>query len=199
MNSMVEFEAPSWNQIYRMLLKLAEKIRKTRFKPDVIVGVSRGGWPPARIMSDLLGTTELASIETEFYVGVCETKKKPTLTQPVSTEIKGKKVLVVDEVLDSGKSLRLIKRNIAGLDPKEVKMAVIYYKPCSIIKPDYYVEETCLWVIFPWEIRETIEKIIGKCKDLDCLREETAKLVKAGVPSGLVKKFLKEITEEKKC
>jgi len=56
----LEFKIPSWNQIYRLLLKLAEAVRKSGFEPDVIVGVSRGGWIPARIMSDLLETPKLA-------------------------------------------------------------------------------------------------------------------------------------------
>ncbi|RLG97889.1 phosphoribosyltransferase, partial [Candidatus Bathyarchaeota archaeon] len=58
----IEFEVPSWDEIYDMLLRLAERIRGDRFHPDVIVGVSRGGWPPARVMSDLLGNPELANV-----------------------------------------------------------------------------------------------------------------------------------------
>ncbi|MCK4440101.1 hypothetical protein KAU85_03865, partial [Candidatus Bathyarchaeota archaeon] len=60
MSQELEFEIPTWKQIYNMLLNLAEKIRKNGFKPDIIVGVSRGGWPPARVLSDLLGNPNLA-------------------------------------------------------------------------------------------------------------------------------------------
>ncbi len=74
MSPELEFEVPKWNQIYEMLLNLAEKIRKNSFKPDIIVGVSRGGWPPARVMSDLMDNPNLANVRAEFYLGVAETK-----------------------------------------------------------------------------------------------------------------------------
>ena len=196
----LEFEVPTWNQIYNMLLNLAEKIRKAKFKPDIIVGVSRGGWPPARVLSDLLDNPNLANVRAEFYLGIAETKGDPTLTQPVSMKVEGKKVLIVDEIADTGKSLKLIKKHIIEEGAVEVKIATIYYKPWSIVKPDYYEKETSHWVVFPWEIKETIRRIIRKCRENGKpLREETAKLVKAGISAELVKKFLDEILEEENC
>ncbi|MGQ9640975.1 MAG: phosphoribosyltransferase [Candidatus Bathycorpusculaceae bacterium] len=196
----IEFEAPTWNQIYNMLLNLAEKIRKDNFKPDIIVGVSRGGWPPARVMSDLLGNPNLANVKVEFYLGVAETKGEPILTQPVSVEVKGKRVLVVDEVADTGKSLKLIKHHIMEKGTSEVKIATVYYKPWSIIKPDYYEKETSQWIVFPWEIRETIQKLARKCRqEGKPIEKEAEKLVEAGIPQKLVRKFLKETLEEGHC
>lgn len=200
MSPELKFEVPKWNQIYEMLLNLAEKIRKNNFKPDIIVGVSRGGWPPARVMSDLLGNPNLANVRAEFYLGVAETKGEPTLTQPVSMKIAGKKVLVVDEVADTGKSLKLVKEHIIEKGATEVKIATVYYKPWSIVKPDYYERETSNWIVFPWEIKETVRKIVKKCeKTGKPIGEESAKLVKAGISPRLVEKFLKEILEEGKC
>jgi hypothetical protein len=200
MSPELEFEVPKWNQIYEMLLNLAEKIRKNNFKPDIIVGVSRGGWPPARVMSDLLDNPNLANVRAEFYLGVAETKGEPTLTQPVSMKIAGKKVLVVDEVADTGKSLKLVKEHIIEKGATEVKIATVYYKPWSIVKPDYYERETSNWIVFPWEIKETVRKIVKKCeKTGKPIGEESAKLVKAGISPRLVEKFLKEILEEGKC
>ena len=196
----LEFEVPTWNQIYNMLLNLAEKIRKSGFKPDIIVGVSRGGWPPARVLSDLLGNPNLANVKAEFYLGVAETKEEPVLTQPVSMEVADKRVLVVDEIADTGKSLRLVKEHIIEQGATEVKIATVYYKPWSVIKPDYYEKETSRWVVFPWEIKETIRKIVKKCREKrESLEKEKAKLVEAGVSSKLVEKFLEEIFEERSC
>lgn len=198
--SEIEFEVPTWNQIYEMLLNLAEKIRKNGFKPDIIVGVSRGGWPPARVLSDLLGNPNLANVKAEFYLGVAETKGEPVITQPVSMTVAGKKVLIVDEVADTGKSLKLVKEHIIGEGAAEVKVATVYYKPWSIVKPDYYEKETSRWIVFPWEIKETIRKIVKKCGEKGkTVEEETAKLVKAGISAELVRRFLKEILEEENC
>ena len=200
MSSEIEFEVPTWDQIYEMLLNLVEKIRKNGFKPDIIVGVSRGGWPPARVLSDLMGNPNLANVRAEFYLGVAETKEEPVLTQPVSMKVAGKKVLVVDEVADTGKSLKLVKEHIIEQDATEVKIATVYYKPWSIVKPDYYERETSRWIVFPWETKETVRKIVKKCeKTGKPIGEEAAKLVKAGISPRLVEKFLKEILEEENC
>lgn len=200
MSKEIEFEAPTWNQIYRMLLRIADKIRKENFKPDVIVGVSRGGWPPARVLSDLLENPNLANVRAEFYVGVAETKGEPTLTQPVSVKVAGKRVLVVDEVADTGKSLQLIKEHLKAEGASEIRIATVYLKPWSIVKPDYYAKETSRWIVFPWEIKETIRKIVQKCMEKGMSAEaETEKLVKAGLSRRLVKKFLREIRREEPC
>ncbi|MGQ9507439.1 MAG: phosphoribosyltransferase [Candidatus Bathycorpusculaceae bacterium] len=198
MSSELEFEVPTWNQIYKMLLNLADKIRKNGFKPDIIVGVSRGGWPPARVLSDLMDNPNLANVRAEFYLGVAETKGEPTLTQPVSVNVADKRVLVVDEIADTGQSLKLVKEHIIEQGAREVKIATVYYKPWSIIKPDYYEKETSRWVVFPWEIKETVHKIVKKCREkAKPIEKETEKLVKAGIPAELVNKFLKEIVGEK--
>jgi hypoxanthine phosphoribosyltransferase len=200
MHSEIEFEIPTWNQIYEMLLNLAEKIRKNGFKPEIIVGVSRGGWPPARVLSDLLDNPNLANVKAEFYLGVAETKGEPTLTQPVSMAVAGKKVLIVDEVADTGKSLKLVKEHIIKEGATEVKIVTVYHKPWSVIVPDYYGKETSRWIVFPWEIKETIRKIVKKCREKGkYIEKEAAKLVKAGISGKLVRRFLKEILEEENC
>jgi hypoxanthine phosphoribosyltransferase len=198
--STIEFDIPSWNKVYDMLLSLADKIKKNKFKPDVIVGVCRGGWPPARVLSDLLGNPNLANVRAEFYVGIAETEHEPALTQPVSVPVGGKKVLLVDEVADTGKSLKLVKEHLIEQEASEVKVATVYYKPWSIAKPDYYEKETRRWVVFPWERKETVRKIVRKCKGDDVsFEKEKVKLVKAGMPAKLVNKFLEEILEEEDC
>lgn len=200
MAAALKFEAPSWSRIYDMLLDLAGRIRKDGFKPDIIVGISRGGWPPARVLSDLLSNPNVANVRAEFYLGIAETGSEPTLTQPVSVKTRGKKILIVDEVADTGKSLRMVREHIVKEGAKEARTVTVYYKPWSIVRPDYFAKETSDWIVFPWEIKETIRKIIAKCEELGKpVEEETAKLVKAGIRSRLIRRFLKEISEEEEC
>ena len=193
-----EFEVPTWRQIYLMLLGQAEKIRKSSFKPDVIIAVSRGGWLPARVLADLLDTG-LGNVSVEFYLGVAETRKAPVLTQSASVAVEGKKVLVVDDVADSGESLKLVKAHVLQQGATEARVATVYYKPWSRVKPDFYAQETRRWVVFPWEIKETIKKIVEKGRDKDAVDVVITKLVKAGLPKHLAERFLKEITEERAC
>jgi hypoxanthine phosphoribosyltransferase len=193
----LESEIPSWNQIYRLLLKLAEAVRKSGFEPDVIVGVSRGGWIPARIMSDLLETPKLANVTAEFYVGVTETKREPTITQPVSVSVKDKKVLVVDDVADTGESLKLVNSHLKNQGASEIKIATIYYKPWSVIVPHCYEKETRCWIVFPWEqketVRKTVEKFRGEGRTVEDAKE---KLISSGLNRELVERFIKEIVRE---
>jgi hypoxanthine phosphoribosyltransferase len=194
----LEFEIPSWNQIYRLLLKLAEKIRKSGFEPDVIVGVSRGGWIPARIMSDMLENHKLANVTTEFYVGVAKTKPEPIITQPVSLPVKDKKVLVVDDLTDTGESLKLVKLHLKKQGASEIKIATIYYKPWSIIVPQYYEKQTRCWIVFPWEQKETVRKNMEKTRgEGGTVDDAKEKLISSGLDRKLVEQFIKEIVEEK--
>ena len=75
----------------------------------------------------------------------------------------------------------------------------MYRKPLSVITPDYYEKETRRWVVFPWEIKETVRKIVEKRREKSVVNVDVAKLVKAGLPKQLVEEFLKEAVEAGKC
>ncbi len=199
MEAGAKFEVPAWNRIYSMLLMQAEKIRQSCFKPDVIVGVTRGGWVPARVLSDFLEVPDVVTVRVEFYVGVAETRNEPVLTQGVSASVTGKKALLVDDIADTGKSLPLAREHVLQQGATEVRIATLYRKPWSAITPDYYEIETSCWVVFPWEIKETIRKIVEKYGEKNAVDVETAKLVKAGLPKQLAERFLKEVFEERDC
>jgi hypoxanthine phosphoribosyltransferase len=193
-----EFEVPTWSQIYAMLFSQTEKIRGSGFKPDVIVGLTRGGWIPARVLSDLLEIPDLAVVRVEFYLGVAENRSEPVLTQGVSAVVEGKKVLLVDDVADTGKSLQLAREHIRQKGATEVRIATVYRKPFSAVTPDYFEKETRRWVVFPWETTETLRKIVEKSRE-SAVNVEATKLVKAGLPKQLVEAFLKETVEAGKC
>ncbi|NIP67273.1 phosphoribosyltransferase [Candidatus Bathyarchaeota archaeon] len=196
MNTEPELVIPSWDQIYGFLLNLAEKIREDSFEPHLIVGVSRGGWPPARVMSDLLETPQIANVKAEFYVGVAQSEGEPVITQPVSASVEDKKVLVVDDVADTGKSLSLVDAHLRQKGAAEVKIATIYYKPWSIVVPHYYQRETSSWVVFPWERKETVRNILQRYQSEEKpIRQAKEKLVRSGLDPELVERFVQEILE----
>lgn len=199
METEAEFEAPTWNQIYALLLSQAKKIRESGFKPNVIVGVTRGGWVPARVLADLLEITELVSLGVEFYVGVAETLSEPVLTQRVSADVQDKKALLVDDVTDTGKSLQLAKEHLRQRGVREVRIATLYRKPFSVTKPDYCEKKTRCWVVFPWDFKETIRNILRKRQDKCVINVEVEKLVTAGLPKKRIEEFLKEELEAGNC
>ena len=191
------FEILSWNQVYILLLKIAEAVKKSKYEPDIIVGVSRGGWIPARIMVDLLENPKLANVSTEYYLGVAETRQEPSITQPISISVEDKKVLVVDDVADTGESLKLVKAHLKEQGACEIRIATIYYKEWSVTVPQYYAKQTCLWIIFPWEQKEAVRKVVEKF-GAEGITEEVAKekLISSGLDKELVERFIKEVAEE---
>ncbi|MBS7614419.1 phosphoribosyltransferase [Candidatus Bathyarchaeota archaeon] len=193
----IAFEVPTWDKIYDMLLNLAEKIMNDKFKPEIIVGISRGGWPPARVMLDLLGDAKLANVSVEFYRGIADAIDEPILTQPVSIPVEGCNVLLFDDVADTGKSLRLAKNHLQSKRARIVKTATIYYKPWSILVPDYYEEKTRSWIVFPWERKETIRCLIENCrKEGISIEKAKNRLADGGMERRLIDRFINEVIKE---
>ncbi len=174
-----KYLAPSWDRVYEMLVDVALKIRASGFQPDYIVGVSRGGWAPGRILSDLLDNNHTVNIKIEFYVGIGKTARKPVVTQPLTENIAKKQVLLVDDVADTGESLKVAWEHVLGNGAEGVKTATVFYKPHSIFKPDFFAESTSDWIIFPWERLEATKLLIKEARtqgrDLDYVRETLRK------------------------
>ena len=156
----LEFLYLTWSDIQILSEKTADKIIEDGFKPDLIIAVSRGGFDPARIISDQLDNRKLASLQIIYYSRLNMKNKKPEILFPLNAEIEGLKVLVVDDVSDSGNSLITVKEYIETKSVTSVKIATLHYKPWSNFKPDYYAEEVDKWIIYPWESRESIRNLV---------------------------------------
>ena len=191
--SNIDYDVPTWNQIYEMLFCQAQKIKTQNFKQDLIVAIARGGLVPARILSDLLETQSLSFIQIEFYTNINQTLQEPILIQNLTTNVTGKKILLIDDISDTGKSLKLAKTHLQLQGPIEIKTATLYEKPHSITTPDFYEKQTTDWVVFPWDIKETLIKIIQNPLGKRILNQELAKLVKAGLPKQLAEKLIKDM------
>jgi len=200
MTDKITFEAPSWRQIYSMLIRQSQRICGCGFKPDVIVGISRGGWVPARVLSDLLENANLANVRVECYVGIGESYNQARLAQGVSADVEGKHVLAVDEITDSGRSLQLAVAHLLGQGARQVKTASLFCKPNSAFEPDFCEKQTMSWVVFPWEIKETV-RLIHESRKIDPARaeEEFVALAAVGVPKQLITRFLREFSEANTC
>ena len=187
----VSFVAPSWDQVYDMLMELAKRVKDSGFRPDLIVGVCRGGWAPARVMSDLLENANTASIRIEFYLAPGVTARKPVISQAIMVPVKGANVLVVDDVSDTGESLKVAVEHIDVCGARAIKTATLYYKPQSIFKPDFFMVQTEQWIIFPWERLENTRRLLNeaekKGKSISSVKEI---LTSAGIGGSVVEKLI---------
>lgn len=187
----VEYIAPCWDDIYDLLLKLAKKIVDDNYRPDLIVGIARGGWVVARILSDLLDIKEIGNIRVEFYEDVLLTRERPCITQEISVEVRGKKVLLSDDVADTGKSLKFASDYLRSKGVSELKISTLHLKPKSIVRPNYYVIETDAWIIYPWEVFETIKSIARKLEKEGKSSEEIKKeLIRTKVQPNFIEYFM---------
>ena len=187
----------SWRDVYNLTLQLSERIVNSGFVPDVIVGIARGGWIPARILSDVLYANTLQNIRIEYYTDVGAKGKEPRITQPLTGSMKNKKMLLVDEVADTGDTLQHAIDHVRGLGVEEVRSAVLHYKPTSIVKPDYFMVETASWTVYPWENRASIidlVKIFKAENDSLTMKEIRDKLVfEVGFEPTVADYFIKRL------
>lgn len=144
----MEFIMMSWDDVEKAVTALATTLER-EFVPDMIVGIARGGLIPAVRLSHLLGDKLLRMIHIKFYKDIDLRQERPELLADVGKL--PKKVLLVDDVADTGETLEFVLKHVKEMGAKEVKVATIAYKPKSRVKPDYYVFETDKWIVFPWE------------------------------------------------
>ena len=116
-----------------------------------MIAVARGGLLPAGALSYALGVKLADAINVEFYTDVHETLPDPVLLAPMLDvdAIRGKRLLVVDDVADSGRTLALVLDLLRGMGA-EARSAVIYAKSASVVDPDFVWRRTDEWIVFPW-------------------------------------------------
>ena len=186
-----QFEMPTWTQIHKMLIKQSKKILADHFIPNIIIAITRGGWIPARLLSDLLEVHNVSAIGIKSYSNISAKMNQPIINQKLKIPISGKKILLVDDVADSGESMQLAKKHIIKQNNVELKIATIYKKYKSKIDPDYYEKTIKNWIIFPWEIKETSRKLLEKNESTKLNKFTELKLKETYITKELTKYFLK--------
>ena len=144
-------ETLRWPQFGRACRELATKIAEDGFRPDLILAIARGGLFPAGALGYALDVKNLHMINVEFYTGVDERLPMPVVLPPVPlpVDLSGARVLIADDVADTGATLGLVKDFCAD-HVADVRCAVIYEKSRSAVKCEYVWRYTELWIDFPW-------------------------------------------------
>lgn len=144
-------EILTWDLFAGATRELAVTVAESGFDVEVIIGVARGGMIPAGALTYALGVKLTDAINVEFYTDVAQTLPDPILLAPMLDieSIRGRRLLVVDDVVDSGRTLALVLKLLRGFGA-DVRSAVIYAKPTTVVEPDFVWKRTDKWIVFPW-------------------------------------------------
>ena len=147
----IERERLTWEDFGRASRELATTIHADGFEPDAIVGIARGGLGLAGALGYHLDVKMLGSLNVEFYTGIDERLDEPIVLPPTLDRqaLEGKKVLLVDDVSDSGRTLALVLKLLQA-GGGEVRTVCLYSKPGTVLEPHYVWKSTPHWILFPW-------------------------------------------------
>jgi uncharacterized protein len=168
----------TWPEYHLLAQKLAAAIMNHSPKFDEIVAISRGGLTLGHMLSDFL-QLPVSTFAIQSYHDI-QKQGTVTITQELGKSIVGKRVLLVDDVSDSGKTFERATAYIKSCKPAEITTVAMFFKPHSSFRPDYYVKQTSRWIIFPYEPTEMIINI-------------TKSMTEKGVSKADIQDFLTEL------
>lgn len=153
----IRYIVPSWIQMEQVNFDVIKQVNQSGKKYDRIVALAKGGWTWARAFADGVGMDNLSSLRLKLYKGIEQKTQEPQIVEPLGSAVKGCRVLLFDDVVDSGETYAFAKEHLIQVcGASEVDTAALFWKPHATIKPDFYCGETSAWIVFPHEIREFI-------------------------------------------
>ncbi|MFC4466130.1 phosphoribosyltransferase [Streptomyces xiangluensis] len=149
----------SYEQFGGAVRELAQAIADDGYEPDLVLSIARGGVFVAGGLAYALDCKNLHLVNIEFYTGVGTTLDMPVMLAPVPNvvDFTDKKVLIADDVADTGKTLKLVY-DFCLEHVAEVRSAVIYEKSQSLVKCEYVWKRTDEWINFPWSVQDPVVK-----------------------------------------
>lgn len=144
----------SWKTYHETAQKLAATVLDHTESIDQIVAISRGGLTLGHLLTDLL-RIPISIITIQSYTDI-QTSGEAVLTAKLQNSIKHKHILLVDDVSDSGKTMKRAVKYVTRAGAKKITTVTMFYKPHSVFRPDYFARLTTKWIIFPYEPIEMI-------------------------------------------
>ena len=147
----------TWEELGRGTRELAEMIHADGYVPDMVLAIARGGLLVAGALGYALDVKNTFTMNVEFYTGVDERLEMPMILPPVPelVDLEEARVLIADDVADTGRTLLLVKDFCAG-KVAEVRVAVLYEKPRSVVQSEYVWRRTDRWIDFPWSAEDPV-------------------------------------------
>lgn len=159
-------EIMSWELFNGLAKKVAQKMKEDSYQPDFMVGLARGGWVLSRVLCDYLGVRDLVSLKVEHWGVTATPDGTAKIKYPFDIDLTGRDVVIVDDITDTGESMKVAVDYIKTLNPRNIRSATLRHISGGKFTPDYYGDEIAWrWVVFPWNIVEDMCNIIPKISD----------------------------------
>ena len=183
MSTKMKCKILTFEEVYEMTRQVANKVKESSYRPTTIVGLARGGWMPARLLCDFLGITDLISLKVEHWLETGRTRDEATIRYPLTADLKGKRLLVVDDIADTGKSLIASTSYLSKFNADEMKTATMQFLSASKFVPDFYAEEVKVWTwfIYPWNWIEDTSTLIVRLMGADKTKVWSVPAVNGGL------------------
>lgn len=191
----------TWTDLDAWARVLSAQVHSAGRTPQVIVGLTRGGWIPARLVADHLGVKRLLALQTAHW-GVTATKDgHAALTERLSGSVEGVPVLLVDDIADTGESLALAAEHVRTEGrPSRLETATLLHIAHSKFTPTYFAEEVpadrWVWVVFPWtyweDLRALAARVLPEGKDAAGVAQMLRERCQLTVPPADVERALRE-------
>ena len=197
MSDVFDCELMSWDLFENLSKKVAERIKESGYQPDFMVGLARGGWVLSRVLCDYLGVKDLVSLKVEHWGVTATPDGKAQIKYPFDIDLSGRRVLVVDDITDTGESMMIAAEYVQSKNPAQIKTAALRHIEGSKFIPDFYGDIiTWRWVVFPWNYVEDMCNIIPKASEGTSSLEEVKRNLKAQYTIDLTLKQIEEINKE---
>src|ERR671925_1924441 len=146
---MSDREVMHWQELGAGARELAQMVADDGYRPDLILAIARGGLLVAGALAYALGVKNTFTMNVEFYTGIDERLEMPMILPPVPdlVDFAETRVLIADDVADTGATLALVQEFCAG-KVGEVRCAVLYEKPHSEVNCEYVWRRTDRWIDF---------------------------------------------------
>ena len=195
----------TWDEAYQLSRRLARQIKSSGFRPDLVVAIGRGGYVPARIVCDFLLHSLLTSIKVEHWdIAACK-RPEAAVRFPLAVDIRGQSILIIDDITDTGDTLRATLDYLKELGGKEMKTGVLQHKVTSTVEPDFYADliKEWRWIIYPWAAHEDLvgfaEKVLseepGSAEEIGARLKERYELA---VDDSILREVLDDLVERNK-
>jgi len=151
-------ELVSWEHATILSRQLAGIIRASHFRPEFVIAIGRGGFVPARVVCDSLLITNLTSIRIEHWGTAATRYEQARVRFPLSIDVEGCDLLVIDDVTDTGDTLSAAKEYLCRKKAGTIRFGVLQHKSSSLFIPDFYSELVAdwRWIVYPWAIHEDL-------------------------------------------